>query len=70
MQLEGMADAYMEWYAALGQEGIGKGNPVEFEGEINAQTIIVVDIFRKWSCLTFKFLLIGYRLLLLFNPIF
>jgi hypothetical protein len=47
IQLEGMTDAYMEWYATLGQEGVGGGNPVELEGEINSQTIIVVDVFRK-----------------------
>lgn len=54
-----MTNAYMEWYASLSQEGVGGGNPAELEGEINSQTIITVDIFRKWLYLIRRFPLIG-----------
>ncbi|KAF9028412.1 hypothetical protein BDP27DRAFT_1536130 [Rhodocollybia butyracea] len=46
-----MADAYTEWYAALGQEGVGGGNPAELDGEINSQTAIVVDSLGSYYSL-------------------
>lgn len=47
-QLKPMTDAYMAWYGALGQDGLGGGMPEEYEGEMNSQTVITVDIFRAW----------------------
>ncbi|KAF9027689.1 hypothetical protein BDP27DRAFT_1375903 [Rhodocollybia butyracea] len=44
-QVEPMARAYMTWHGALGKEGIGGGIPGEFDGEINSQTVIAVDLF-------------------------
>ncbi|KAE9407449.1 hypothetical protein BT96DRAFT_954511 [Gymnopus androsaceus JB14] len=48
IQLEPMTDAYMAWYGALGQDGLGGGIPGDFEGEIDTQTVVTVDLFRSY----------------------
>ncbi|KAJ3925075.1 MAG: hypothetical protein NXY57DRAFT_1044414, partial [Lentinula lateritia] len=47
-QIGPMTDAYMLWDAALGKDGLGEKVLEEYEGDLNAQTITAVDVFRSF----------------------
>lgn len=51
-----MTGAYMAWYGALGKEGMGGDIPREFEGEINSQAVIAVDLFCAYLHISYKVL--------------
>ncbi|KAJ3730336.1 hypothetical protein C8R42DRAFT_637108 [Lentinula raphanica] len=43
-QVEFMVDAYMDWYGSL-EHGLHEGIPAEHRGELDSETVVIVDVF-------------------------
>ena len=50
-QVEGMTDAYLEWFSTLGDAGLANNNPVPSSQELQDEyPVEVFDMFGMWPC--------------------